>query len=416
MGVKEVLDTANDVKNVAKDPMGSAKSAISSAIKAKIMPYALAGAGILLAVGVVVGIIAGIVAAVGGEANEQNESVRMNVFSSGAWEQLILFNRLFEDSSLVYSLERKTNAAGEECYEVKPDGGGGSAVGFGVDIATFGSELRAAGYDTSIGSLIPCSVVDRMEDRELRDTYDSILRLEQANGISLRIYQELALTSRCYNYGFAGGTSNGSWFIYPSNLTFVQAYKQYYDDERDTHYGEWEKTDFTHKLYTQYMTALRYPSGGQPPGWVTRREDEWCLFQTGYFGYGLHNGSVGFDEYCVQTLYSANGTGFWWPIGSDSVEIINGKEYAKGTPSTIGISRAGGLVTSAYVGDGGSTHIKEDGNGNKGSAVDIPGTAGVTNVIAIAPGTVTRVDNFVANGNTGTGAAQNYGMRKHCIY
>ncbi len=407
MGVKEFLDTAKDIKGAIQDPKGT----ISAALKAKLMPYIVGGACIILLIGMIAALVVGIFESVAGEVEEQNSNSGMDVFSSGAWEQLILFNRLFEDSSLVYSMERKVNAAGEECYEVKPDGGGGSAVGFGVDIATWGSELRAAGYSTSIGSLIPCSVVDRIEDRELRDLYDSITALEQSNGISLTIFQELALTSRCYNYGFAGGTSNGSWFIYPSNLTFVQAYKQYYDNDRDTHYGDWEKTDFNHSLYTQYMTALRYTSGGQPPGWVTRRQDEWCLFQTGYFGYGLHNGSVGFDEYCILSMSSGEGTGYWWPIGSDTTETKNGVEFAKGTPSTIGISRAGGFSGSAYVGDSGSTHIIHE----TGTAIDIPGTEGVTNVIAIANGTVTRVDNFVSNGDIGTSASQNYGMRKHCL-
>lgn len=51
-------------------------------------------------------------------------------------------------------------------YIVQSDGSnGGSAVGHGVDIAANGAELRAAGYNTSIGSKIPVDVVDAIEKR-----------------------------------------------------------------------------------------------------------------------------------------------------------------------------------------------------------------------------------------------------------
>lgn len=214
-----------------------------------------------------------------------------------AWEQFLRYLHQTEGGGTITQ-----NSEGVDCYTVNPDGGGGSAVGYGVDIATHGDKLRAMGYSTEIGSLIPVSVVDPIEEEEVKARYTDVQNLANASGISLTQYQIFALTSRTYNYGFAGGTGQATGsFRYPSTLTFVEAYKKYYTSiDNDDYYGDYTKTDFNNGLYTEYMTALWYASGGQPEGWVTRRKSEWCLFQTGYYGWGLQNGNVypvGFDEY-----------------------------------------------------------------------------------------------------------------------
>lgn len=316
--------------------------------------------GILL-IGILILGIYGLVSAImtaiaGAEAESANSGAYGTLgYSTAAWEQLVKFNRLFEDSSLYRNMQTYTNSDGVACYEVKADGGGGSAVGFGVDIATHGAEIRAAAndpsMDLSIGALVPCDIVDALETQELRSCYDYV---HNELGVNLTIYQEFALTSRCYNYGTAGGTGQAtSYFRYPSNLTFVQAYQRYYNNNRDDHYGDWTQTDLNHNLYTQYMTALWYAeSGGQPAGWVTRRQDEWCLFQTGYFGYGLHNGSVGFDEYCILASPAGNGAEFWWPIGSSTTETIDEIEYASGTPVSTYESTYAGHNARDIGGDG----------------------------------------------------------------
>ncbi len=103
----------------------------------------------------------------------------------------------------------------------------GSAVGYGVDIATHGAKLRKLGYDTSIGSLIPVEPVDEIEREEIEGTMNSVRK--KTAGLNLTEYQIYALTSRCYNYGVAGGLEQATGsFRYPSNKTFVQAYKEYY--------------------------------------------------------------------------------------------------------------------------------------------------------------------------------------------
>ena len=281
---------------------------------------------------VVVVIVAASVGAAAGGGGSSGLMLGMGTASQGAWEQFIKYLHQCEGGGTIYK-----NGEGIECYKVNSDGGGGSAVGYGVDIATHGDRLRAAGYDTSIGALIPTTIVDAIEKEEREARYDNIEALETANGISLTVYQKFALTSRTYNYGLKGGTEQHSMFQYPSNLTFVQAYKQYYSSS-DNYYGDYTKTDFTHELYTQYMTALHYASGGQPEGWVTRRESEWCLFQTGYFGWGLKNGNAyptGFDEYCMVSM-------------------------ATGEPGETGTIDIRGTTVKTYTASNGNTYVLYD--------------------------------------------------------
>lgn len=78
----------------------------------------------------------------------------------------------------------------------------------------------------------------------------------------------------------------------------------------------------------------------------------------------------------VQPINSSSSQ-YWWPIGSDETEEINGKLFAKGTPATYNITSYFGSTEAG---------IHDNGHG----ALDIaPGTsAGTTNVIASKSGTV----------------------------
>ena len=69
-------------------------------------------------------------------------------------------------------------------------------------------------------------------------------------------------------------------------------------------------------------------SGGQElAGLVNRRKSEWCLFQTGYYGYDIKYGAGnGLDEYCLAgtadftnyiSIYNADGS-----VNSDSIEEL----------------------------------------------------------------------------------------------
>ena len=81
---------------------------------------------------------------------------------------------------------------------------------------------------------------------------------------------------------------------------------------------------------------------------------------------------------------TSDNTSYWWPIGSLETTIINGKEFATGTPSSL-------TITATFAGDD-STH-----NGAHG-AVDIGAPVNGANVIAtmdgvvIYPGENARID------------------------
>lgn len=118
------------------------------------------------------------------------------------------------------------------------------------------------------------------------------------------------------------------------------------------------------------------------------------------------------DTYQEIGSFSLNGengvgTGWWWPIGSEQTEIIDGKIFAKGEPALgkNNVSRAG-KSTSRYNGYYG-THEK-----SPGAAVDIAGNGKTNtwNVISIGNGTVLRCADGIRDGvkNDGRYGAGNY--------
>lgn len=172
------------------------------------------------------------------------------------------------------------NAKGEDCYRVNSDGSqNGSAVGYGVDIGIHGAELRKLGYDTSIGSLIPVDVVDAIE-RQIREEHLNGVRAK-TSGLNLKEYQIYALASRAYNCGLDGALSveRGS-----PQLNFVDSYKKYWNSSTDDLFeSKNNNANFSHKLYTQYMSKPVTSDGEYLPGLENRRKSEWRLFQTGYY-------------------------------------------------------------------------------------------------------------------------------------
>lgn len=171
-------------------------------------------------------------------------------------------------------------------YIVESDGSkSGSAVGHGVDIGTHGAELRAAGYDTSIGSKIPVDVVDAIEEKEINEKISAVK--SQTKGLELTDYQIYALVSRAYNCGVSGA------FTTRNGLNFKQAYNKYWKQDRDDKYGKKEQVDYTHNLYSKYMYLPNTSDGEFLQGLENRRKSEWLLFQTGWFD---DRGNV--NEYC----------------------------------------------------------------------------------------------------------------------
>lgn len=159
-------------------------------------------------------------------------------------------------------------------YIVQSDGSnGGSAVGHGVDIAANGAELRAAGYNTSIGSKIPVDVVDAIEKRVINSQLADIK--SKTKGLNLKEYQIYALLTRQYNTGH-----------FPSE--FVNTYKTYWNSKKDDKYGKKDSVDYNHKLYTNLLSKPITSKLEVLNGLINRRKSEWLLFQTGYFDRGVN--------------------------------------------------------------------------------------------------------------------------------
>lgn len=250
----------------------------------------------------------------------------MNVTGTNAFEQFIRYLHSWEGGGTIYK-----DAQGVDCYKVQSDGGGGSAVGYGIDISTHGNRLRQLGYDTSIGALIPVEIVDEIEKEQIQMLQERVKSI--TSGLNLTEYQIYALMSRCYNYGVTGGLKQAtSQFKYPSSETFVTAYNKYYTNiNNEDYYMDYTKTDFSNQLFTQYMMWLDYASSGtHPSGWEYRRKSEWSLFQTGYYGYDLiHGTGHGMDEYYMPggaatdftnniNLYNGDGS-----VNTDSINQLN---------------------------------------------------------------------------------------------
>lgn len=145
------------------------------------------------------------------------------------------------------------NEEGQECYRVINDPSGqGATVGYGVDINRYEDQLREQGYDPTEGALIPVTVVEELEEDQRNSARESVDSVITSNNIELEEYQIRALTARVYYCGENEGLYNYS----ADNLTFIEAYNTYWNQEEDGKYGEGaDAADFTHPLYTNYMSG-----------------------------------------------------------------------------------------------------------------------------------------------------------------
>lgn len=111
-----------------------------------------------------------------------------------------------------------------------------------------------------------------------------------------------------------------------------------------------------------------------------------------------------------DVLYNSSNNLYWWPIGSESVEEINGKTFAKGDPTSI-------TITSSFASD-------EEFRSSPHKGLDIAsskGTVGYDNVIAANSGVVvypvkkeqTMFQDNGYLGNTDGGGFGNYVVIQH---
>lgn len=163
-------------------------------------------------------------------------------------------------------------------YIVEEDGAGHACIGYGIDIYSCGyiDFFIDAGYDLSIGAEIDIDFVDSIEKMIFKDS--TAIIEEKVEGLGLTAYQLNALKSRAYNCGIAGAVSK-----IRNGKNFIQAYQAYWSEEDDLFEEKNPNADFSHNLYTQYMSAPTTSNGNVLAGLVRRRKSEWTLFQTGYY-------------------------------------------------------------------------------------------------------------------------------------
>lgn len=187
-----------------------------------------------------------------------------------------------------------TNADGTK-YKVEDDGAGHPTVGYGVDIHNSGylNRFIAAGYDISMGAYIDKDFVDAIEDEEIQKKIQDVE--SRCSGLNLTQYQKYALVSRAYNCGTGGA------FKARNGKTFVEAYKSYWNQEKDDEYRV-AKNDgmYNHALYQNYMKDPQTSEGRYMRGLERRRKSEWILFKTGYYD--------AIDKWCSQSSSGEGGT------------------------------------------------------------------------------------------------------------
>ena len=206
-------------------------------------------------------------------------------------------------------------------YIVESDGSAsGSAVGHGVDIGTHGAELRALGYSTSIGSKIPVDVVDAIEKKEVNNKIKAVK--SKVNGVDLTEYQIYALVSRAYNRGISGALDAK----YNNGNTFVNSYKKYWNQEKDTKYGKKNEVDYSHKLYTKFLSIGTHDrEGNYLRGLELRRKSEFLLFQTGYFDRGVNEYAAINSE--IETKLTGENKEKMQKLINRAREIANDEDY-----------------------------------------------------------------------------------------
>ena len=96
---------------------------------------------------------------------------------------------------------------------------------------------------------------------------------------------------------------------------------------------------------------------------------------------------------------------YWWPIGSDSTIDVDGVVFASDTPSKITISSPFGLRVDPVTGERNTSH----------NGIDVPGDLGVTNVISVKDGVISKITNECSDGANADcgGGYGNYIMIQH---
>lgn len=298
--------TKNAIKFVAKS--------VAKLIISKISIFAIPIIVFIFAVAIAMSI--------GGDSDSSAASKSKDLTSGSGFELFLQW---------LHTYEGGTKTDDGKYYIVESDGSdNGTAVGHGVDIGTHGAELRKAGYDTSIGSKIPVDVVDAIEEREVSENMKKVK--SETKGLNLTDYQIYALVSRVFNCGPTGALTGH----YGQGMSFKEAYKQFWSQDRDDKYGKKEQVDYNHNLYSKFMNLPVTSQGEYLEGLENRRKSEWLLFQTGYFDRGVeaywkNNSGENSTEDSGSTDISTNLTGTnkekMEKMIARAIEIANDVDY-----------------------------------------------------------------------------------------
>lgn len=215
-----------------------------------------------------------------------------------------------------HSTPPPTNADGTK-YIIEDDGAGNPTVGYGIDIENNKYLFVKEGYPTTLGSEVDIDFVDAIEDEILENAVKEIK--SRTSNLNLTDYQINALVSRSYNCGVNGAVS----FLRGSpQLNFVNSYNKYWKDTDDKFEEKDNNANFSHSLYTQYMSEPVTSNGIYMYGLERRRKSEWTLFQTGYYDVldKWHSSSSGIlqvaDQIHQQEItwlyYEDAGGGLFW--------------------------------------------------------------------------------------------------------
>lgn len=322
-GLKDLAKAGNTVKEAIKNPGQAAKNgaklgvnalgkSVKNAAKMAIKTVLKTLAPILFKIVVVVLLVIIVVSVLAGVTSLLRDAISEGQVDMGMSDDLLM--------AYLHAWENEdgpsTSSDGKN-YIVESDGGGGAAVGYGVDIAAHGDEIRAAGYSTSIGSEIPVDFVDELEKTEI-DACKQVVE-EATEGLNLQEYQKHALISRVYNCG------SGGWEDHAVNSgPFADAYKTYWKST-DLNYGRKASEEmFDSSLYTNYLKKPNTAGGSYNQGVQNRRDSEWVLFKTGFYGYGRSKEEVQVFYYDYVKVFDT-GYGNWDGSGNTfGINIIVG--------------------------------------------------------------------------------------------
>lgn len=284
------------VKEYGKEKLQGLKGKVVTAVKAFALKWGtIIGGGLLLII-ILVSVISSLVtSALGGDDEGGTED--WESASEESWEQFVRFMHLFEGN------EGEKKVLGIKYYKVGLVNGN-RTVGYGVDLETSGFEpeiLKELGKKEKLkeGEWVRAEIIDKYEKQAYDNNKTAIESAFGNEGVSIPIYQTYALIS----FGYQNGTPTMLNKFY-SNMGIVKAYKNYYKVDNKINYEHKEKINTSiNEFAKEYIS---WDSGIESV--KVRREAEWGLFQTGWFGY-RHNyksWDYGFDEYCK---ISTGGTG-----------------------------------------------------------------------------------------------------------